>query len=288
MNIIKKYRLWFMFSGALIVLSVLTLAFNGMVRGKVMNFGIDFTGGTILNLRFTQPVNVGQVRGILDEYKMGEAGIQKSGDNDFLIRLEPIDPELRQKIVDEAGQKLGGVELLEADTIGPVIGAELRTQALWAILLADGLILLYLSFRFEFIYALAGVLALLHDAIITTGFMAFLYRNIDVTFVAGILTILGYSITDTVVIFDRIREDLRKPGALKKPFADLVNQSIMSTLARSINTVLTVIVMVLSLLIFGGENTRDLCILLLIGFSFGCYSSIFIASPIVVLFGGRK
>ncbi len=277
-----------MFSGALIVLSVLTLAFNGMVRGKVMNFGIDFTGGTILNLRFTQPVNVGQVRGILDEYKMGEAGIQKSGDNDFLIRLEPIDPELRQKIVDEAGQKLGGVELLEADTIGPVIGAELRTQALWAILLADGLILLYLSFRFEFIYALAGVLALLHDAIITTGFMAFLYRNIDVTFVAGILTILGYSITDTVVIFDRIREDLRKPGALKKPFADLVNQSIMSTLARSINTVLTVIVMVLSLLIFGGENTRDLCILLLIGFSFGCYSSIFIASPIVVLFGGRK
>ncbi len=288
MNIIKKYRLWFMFSGALIVLSVLTLAFNGMVRGKVMNFGIDFTGGTILNLRFTQPVNVGQVRGILDEYKMGDAGIQKSGDNDFLIRLEPIDPELRQKIVDEAGQKLGGVELLEADTIGPVIGAELRTQALWAILLADGLILLYLSFRFEFIYALAGVLALLHDAIITTGFMAFLYRNIDVTFVAGILTILGYSITDTVVIFDRIREDLRKPGALKKPFADLVNQSIMSTLARSINTVLTVIVMVLSLLIFGGENTRDLCILLLIGFSFGCYSSIFIASPIVVLFGGRK
>ncbi|HTY13546.1 MAG TPA: protein translocase subunit SecF [Candidatus Omnitrophota bacterium] len=288
MNIIRKYKLWFLFSGTLIVLSLVTLVFNGMVRGKVMNFGIDFTGGTILNLRFTQPTNVGQVRGILDEYKLGEASIQKSGDNDFLIRLEPIEPEVRQKIVDEAGTKLGGVELLEADTIGPVIGSELRSQAIWAIILANGLILLYLSFRFEFIYALAGVLALIHDATITTGFMAFLYRNIDVTFVAGILTILGYSITDTVVIFDRIREDLRKPGAGKKPFADLVNQSIFSTLARSINTVLTVIIMVLSLLIFGGENTRDLCILLLIGFSFGCYSSIFIASPIVVLFSGRK
>lgn len=288
MNIIGKYRLWFAFSGTLIVLSLLALAFNGMVRGKVMNFGIDFTGGTIINLRFTQPVNVGQVRAVLDDFKMGDASIQKSGDNDFLIRLEPIDPEVRQKIVDDAGQKLGGAELLEADTIGPVIGSELRTQAIWAILLADGLILLYLSFRFEFIYALAGVLALLHDAIITTGFMAVLFRNIDVTFVAGILTILGYSITDTVVIFDRIREDLRKPGAGKKKFGDLVNQSILSTLARSINTVLTVIIMVLSLLIFGGENTRDLCLLLLVGFSFGCYSSIFIASPIVVLFGGKK
>ena len=282
-NIIGKTRLWFLFSGTLIVISLLTLLFNGMVRGKIMNFGIDFTGGTLLNLRFAQPINVGQVREVLDGYNLAGAGIQKSGDNDVLIRCEPLETEIRQKIVDDLGQKLGGAELLEADTIGPVIGAELRTQAIWAILLASAGILIYLSFRFEFIYAMAGVLALLHDAIITTGVMALLYRNIDVTFVAGILTILGYSINDTVVIFDRIRENLRKPGAGKKKFADLVNNSLWETMARSINTVLTVIVMVLTLLIFGGENIRDFCLLLIIGFSFGCYSSIFIASPIVVM-----
>ncbi|MFA4967834.1 MAG: protein translocase subunit SecF [Candidatus Margulisiibacteriota bacterium] len=287
-NIIGKTRLWFLFSGTLIVISLLTLLFNGMVRGKIMNFGIDFTGGTLLNLRFTQPVNVGQVREVLDGYKLAGAGVQKSGDNDVLIRCEPLETEIRQKIVDDLGQKLGGAELLEADTIGPVIGAELRTQAIWAILLASAGILIYLSFRFEFIYAMAGVLALLHDAIITTGFMALLYRNIDVTFVAGILTILGYSINDTVVIFDRIRENLRKPGAGKKKFAELVNNSLWETMARSINTVLTVIVMVLTLLIFGGENIRDFCLLLIIGFTFGCYSSIFIASPIVVMLEKKK
>jgi len=287
-DIIKKTRVWFLFSGTLIVLSIVTLMFNGMVRGKILNFGIDFTGGTLLNLRFTQQVTVGQVREVLDTYKLGGAGIQKSGEKDILIRFEPLETEIRQKIVDDLGQRLGGVELLEADTIGPVIGSELRSQAIWAILLASAGILIYLSFRFEFIYAAAGVVALLHDAIITTGFMALLYRNVDVTFIAGILTILGYSINDTVVIFDRIRENLKKPGAQKKKFFELVNQSLWETMARSINTVLTVIVMVLMLLIFGGENIRDLCILLMIGFTFGAYSSIFIASPLVVLWERGK
>ena len=287
-DIIGKTRLWFLFSGTLIVLSLVALTFNGMVRGKLLNFGIDFTGGTLLNLRFSQPVSVGQVREILDAYKLGGAGIQKSGEKDILIRCEPLETEVRQKIVDDLGQKLGGVELLEADTIGPLIGSELRGQAVWALILASAGILIYLSFRFEFIYAAAGVIALLHDAIISTGFIALLYRNVDITFVAGILTILGYSINDTVVIFDRIRENLKKPGAQKKKFSELVNQSLLETMARSINTVLTVIVMVLMLLIFGGENIRDFCLLLMVGFTFGTYSSIFIASPIVVLWERRK
>jgi len=287
-DIIKKTRVWFLFSGTLIVLSIVTLMFNGMVRGKVLNFGIDFTGGTLLNLRFTQPVSVGQVREVLDTYKLGGAGIQKSGEKDILIRFEPLETEVRQKIVDDLGQKLGGVELLEADTIGPVIGSELRYQAIWALILASAGILIYLSFRFEFIYAAAGVVALLHDAIITTGFMALLFRNVDITFIAGILTILGYSINDTVVIFDRIRENLKRPGAQKKKFSELVNQSLWETMARSINTVLTVIVMVLMLLIFGGENIRDFCLLLLVGFTLGAYSSIFIASPLVVLWERGK
>ena len=287
-DIIKKTRLWFLFSGALIVISLAALIGNGMVRGKIMNFGIDFTGGTLLNLRFSQPINIAQVREVLDSYKLGGAGIQKSGEKDLLLRCEPLETETRQKLIDDLGKKLGGVELLEADTIGPLIGAELRLQAIWALLLASAGILIYLSFRFEFIYAAAGVVALLHDAIITTGLFALLWRNTDITYIAGILTILGYSINDTVVIFDRVRENLKKPGAQKKKFSELVNISLWETMARSINTVLTVIVMVLTLLIFGGENIRDLCVLLLIGVSFGAYSSIFIASPLIVMWERNK
>ena len=288
MNIIGKTRLWFFISGTLIVISLAALFFNVMVHGKAMNFGIDFTGGTLLNLRFVQPVTVAQVREILHTHNLGGAVIQRSGEKDILIRSEPIEGEVRQKIVAELSEKLGGVELLEADTIGPVIGSELRAQAVWALLIAAVGILIYISFRFEFIYAAAGVIALLHDAIISTGFMALLWRNIDVTFIAGILTILGYSINDTVVIFDRIRENLKKPGAHKKKFAELVNQSLLETMARSINTVLTVIVMVLAMTFFGGENLKDLCLVLLIGFVCGTYSSIFIASPIVVWWETRK
>jgi preprotein translocase subunit SecF len=252
-----------------------------------MNFGIDFTGGTILNLRFNQMVDLGEVRNILHVYNLGDASIQRSGDKDILIRTTPLETEVRQKLVDELGQKFNGVELLEADTIGPVIGAELRTQAIWAIILASVGILIYIAFRFDFIYAAAGVTALLHDAIITTGLFALLWRNTDISYVAGILTILGYSINDTVVIFDRIRENLKKPGAGKLKFGDLVNRSLWETMARSINTVLTVIVMVLMLMIFGGENIRDLCILLLIGVSFGCYSSVCVAAPLVVWWENR-
>jgi len=286
MNIIGKTRLWFFISGTLIVISLATLVGNGVMRGKPMNFGIDFTGGTLLNLRFAQNITVAQVREILHAHNLGGAVIQRSGERDILIRSEPIEGEVRQKIVSELAEKLGGVELLEADTIGPLIGAELRLQALWALIIAMAGILIYISFRFEFIYAVAGVLALFHDAIISTGFMALLWRNVDITFIAGILTILGYSINDTVVIFDRIRENMKKPG--KKKFAEVVNQSLLETMARSINTVLTVIVMVLAMLFFGGENLRDLCLVLLIGFIAGTYSSIFIASPIVVWWETRK
>lgn len=288
MNIIGKTRLWFFISGTLIVIGISALAFNGLTRGKVMNFGIDFTGGTMINLRFTRAVTVAEVREVLSGHKLGEAVIQKSGERDILIRTEPLEGEVRQKVVAELSEKLGGAELLESDTIGPVIGRELRTQAIWALILASAGIVIYVSFRFELIYALAGVLALLHDAIITTGFIALLWRPTDVTFVAAILTILGYSINDTIVIFDRIRENLKKPGASKKKFADLVNISLWETMARSINTVLTVLVVVLALLIFGGETLKEFSLVLLIGFTLGTYSSIFVASPLVVMWEKGK
>lgn len=201
----------------------------------------------------------------------------------MLIRTTPLEGDVRANILKDLNEKVGASEILEADIIGPAIGKELATQAIWALIIASIGIIIYVSFRFEFKYAVAALLALYHDAIITTGIMALLWRTIDVTFVAAILTIMGYSINDTIVIFDRIRENLKKPQLAKKKFHEVVNISIWETMARSINTVLTVIVMVLCLLFLGGETLREFSLTLLIGFTLGACSSIFVAPPILAI-----
>lgn len=286
MKIIQRTRLWFFISFCLIALSIGGMAWNSFVRGSVLNFGIDFTGGTLINLRFMNDITTAQVREVLAQFKLQESVIQMSGEKDVLIRTAPIGSEQRMNIIDALEKQYGGVELLEVDVIGPIIGRELRTQALWALLLSSLGIIVYVSFRFEFIYALAAVLALFHDAIIATGAMAILWRDIEVPFVAGIMTIMGYSINDTIIIFDRIRENLKKRG--KKNFVEIVNQSIVETIPRSINTVLTVIIVVLCLLFFGGKTIKDFSLVLLVGFGIGTYSSIFIASPLVVLWQKKR
>ncbi len=283
MDFIGKRRIWFTISSILIILSISGLMFNWATKGKPMNFGIDFTGGTLLVVRFQTDVSTGQVREVLAKYGLSESVVQKFGDKDLSIRAGVIDDQTRQQIITDLGAKLGNAELLEADMIGPVIGNELRTQAVWALIVASILMIIYIAFRFEFSYSIAAILALYHDAIITTGMMAILWREIDVTFVAAILTILGYSINDTIVIFDRLREDLRRSGTKKVDFGAIENHAINATLARSINTVLTVLVMVVMLLIFGGATIREFSLTLLIGFTFGAYSSIFVAPQLVFL-----
>jgi preprotein translocase subunit SecF len=272
----------------LIVLAIVALSSNAFVRGKPLNFGIDFTGGTLLNLRFERSVSVGEVRGVLDEFKLGESIIQKSGETDILIKTVPLEGETRTNLMSAFNAKVGASEILEADIIGPTIGRELSTQALWALLVASIGIIIYVSFRFEFKYAVTALLALYHDAIITTGLIALFFRTVDVGFIAAILTIMGYSINDTIIIYDRIRENLKKPAYAKKKFGELVNISIWETFARSINTVLTVIIMVLLLLFLGGEPVRDFSLTLLIGFTFGAYSSIFVAPPLLVAWALRE
>jgi preprotein translocase subunit SecF len=286
-DFVGKRRYWFILSGVLLILAVGAFVTNSVRHGKVMNFGIDFTGGTMVSLRFEQPITVHQVREVLTEHGLGQSIIQKSGKNDIYIRTEEIERDTRVKIVDKLRAKYGEVTLLEADTIGPVIGKELRTQALWALLLASLGIILYVSFRFEFRYAVAALLALYHDALITAGIIALFWRNIETPFIAAILTIMGYSINDTIVIFDRVRENVRKLGGKKMKFAEIVNISIRETLARSINTVLTTVIVVLAVIFFGGETLKDFALVLLIGFVIGAYSSIFIASPIVAAWEAR-
>jgi preprotein translocase subunit SecF len=283
LDVIKNTKFWFPLSGALILLAIFALSFNAFVHGRTMNFGIDFTGGTLLNLRFEKPVEVGQIRSVLDTYKLGESVIQKSGDRDILVRTVPLEGDVRASIMKDLNEKVGASEILEADVIGPTVGRELATQAVWALIIASIGIIIYVSFRFEFKYAVSALLALYHDAIITTGFIALFWRTVDVPFVAAILTIMGYSINDTIVIYDRIRENLKKPNLAKKKFPEVINVSIWETLARSINTVLTVIVMVICLLFLGGETLRDFALTLLIGFTIGTYSSIFVAPPLLAL-----
>ncbi len=282
MNFVGYRKLWFAISGLLIALSVFALLFNVLIRGRVMNLGIDFTGGTFLTLRFEKEVSTGLVRDVLKAFDLKKSVIQKTGATDISIRTEFLSTETRTKIIERLSEKLGRTEILEADVVGPVIGREIRLQALFALAVATLGMMIYISFRFEFKYAVVAILALYHDALITTGMVALLWRNVETPFVAAILTIMGYSINDTVVIFDRIRENLNKPGANKIPFAEVVNDSLNQTLARSINTVLTTLIMVLAILLFGGSTLQDFMVVLLIGFVCGAYSSIFVAAPLLV------
>jgi len=287
-NFIGSRKIWFFVSAVMLSVSLFAFAYNSMVKGSAMNFGIDFTGGTMLNLRFPEGVSETGIRKILAESNLEKSVIQKTAKNDVFIRTVEIDRETRLKIVNSLKEKYGEVELLEADTIGPVIGNELRSQALWAFLIASIGIIIYVSFRFEFKYAVAGLIALYHDAIIAAGVMAILWRNVEIPFIAAILTIMGYSINDTIVIFDRIRENSKQHGAKKKKFTEIVNTSINETLGRSINTTFTTLIVVLCVLFFGGETLKDFALVLLVGFSVGAYSSIFVASPIVALWESKK
>lgn len=294
---IKYSYVWFAFSLILIFIGLFAAGYKWWQTGRPFNLGIDFTGGTMLTIRSGR-------LGEINNLKLGEKnkarteflkearqvfsgfGFSKSemqiSEKDLLVRMEPISIDQRTKIMAELEQKFPGVELVESDTIGPTIGKELRTQALGMILLVLVAMTVYISFRFELWYGIAAILALVHDALVTLGMAAVLNIEINIPFVAAILTILGYSINDTIVIFDRIRENVK--FLRREKFSTICDLSINQTLTRSINTVLTTLLVVWALLFFGGATIKDFTLALFIGISSGCYSSIFNASPLLVIF----
>lgn len=249
------------------------------------NLGIDFTGGTLLDLKFDRPVTVSEVRDVLKDYQLENSTIQlasgeqvESASNVF-IRTHVLDETERRVLMAGVEQKLGAVEVLRIEKVGAVIGSELTQNALLALALSWVLMIAYITYRFEFKFAVSGIIALVHDILIVLGVFSLLRIEIDASFVAAILTIVGYSINDTIVIFDRIRENLkthRKGASLQ----ELVNRSIYQTMTRSIYTVLTVLFATAALYFFGGETTKNFSLALLIGFASGAYSSIFNASQI--------
>jgi preprotein translocase subunit SecF len=283
-KIIQRRIVWYIISLLIIIPGLFSLATQGL------NLGIDFTGGSMIQVRFEQAVSSEQIRNVLDEYGLGKSVIQASANNTFLLRTKTLSQAQQNKILGEFKSKYGKMELLRNDVVGPVVGQELTQKAIYALIFASLLIVAYITFRFEFKFAIAAIIALLHDAFVVIGVFSLLQIEVDSTFVAAVLTILGYSINDTIVIFDRIRENMRITK--KMPLDELIDNSIMQTLARSINTILAVIFVLASLLVFGGETIRVFALALLVGVISGGYSSIFNASPLWYdfrrIFNGRK
>ena len=278
-------KIWFLISALIIIPGIICM----FVRG--FNFGIDFTGGTIIDLKFAQPVTIAEVRTSLAKYGLDGSTIQLSGaqsdvtaSEDVMIRTTDLEEDQRKEVMATLKDDVGNYTVLREEKVGATIGGELITNAVEALLISWALIIVYVAYRFEWKFGVAAVLALVHDILVVLGVFALTQRQIDSSFIAALLTIVGYSINDTIVIFDRIRENLKLHFRRGGDVDVLVNTSIYQTLTRSLYTVFTVLFTTLALYFFGGETTKDFAFALLVGFGSGCYSSIFIASPLWVTF----
>lgn len=274
-NFMKYRRLALLGSALLVLLSLVLLITRGL------NFGIDFTGGMLLQLEFDSPVSVAEVRGSLDKIGFGGSVIQAYSEKGVLIRLKTDQESDQKKIVNSLREFLGkNVKVLRTEVVGPVAGSQLRRSAILATSLALLAMLAYITFRFQFRFAVGGVVALVHDVIITLGIFSITYHEVSMPFIAGMLTLVGYSINDTIVVFDRVRENFKN---LKQwGVVDLFNNSINQVLSRTINTSLTTLFPVITLFLWGGEVISDFSMALLVGIIVGTYSSIYIAGAMVV------
>lgn len=278
------------------VMAMLTIAFIlaglGSLAIKPPNYSIEFTGGTLMQLKFAQPPDVGQIRSTLDDAGIRGVEIQQFGTSrEFTVRAqnpaqvaaqasgsEGIAVTIESVLKKRFGQQ--AVEVVRAEAVGPRVGEELRRGAIIAILLSFLITLVYLSIRFEWRFATAAVIATSHDVFTTIAFLKLMHLEISLTVVAGILTVLGYSLNDTIIIFDRVRENLRK--GRKESLYDTLNRSINETLPRSVMTHLTTLAATLALLLFAGEVIRPFAWVMAFGIVTGTFSSIYVAAPVLI------
>ena len=281
-DFVGKRRWFYLLSGGLVLLSLISILFRGG-----LTYGIDFTGGTLVQVRFDKPVSVETVRKGLDEISLGSnAVIQQFGDaQEYLIRLHQAgdNPEtLSKRVLAALGKASGGnVEIRRLEFVGPQVGRDLQLQALYAVLAGMAGILIYVAIRFHFRDGVISVAAIAHDIIVTLGALSVTHREISLPVLAALLTIVGYSINDTIVIFDRIRETRAKGIRKGQNWADLVNAAMNQTLSRTVLTSFTVFLSALVLLLFGGEVLHDFSFALLVGVVTGTYSSIAAASLVM-------
>jgi preprotein translocase subunit SecF len=283
---IANRRKAFVFSAALILVGIASLIAHGGPR-----YNIDFTGGALVQVRFSDPVSVQQVRDALSGADLGGAEITYFGsDREILVRAqttemtgtisEVVDQTLVEAFPDQQ------IEIRRTEEVGPKVGSELRSKAIYAIVFGLAALLLYISIRFQFRFAVAAVAALVHDVLATLGAFSILNLDISLPVIAAFLTIIGYSLNDTIVVFDRIREDLKLYR--RETYNRVVNLSINQTLSRTIITSLTTFVVVFVLYLFGGSVLHDFAFALVFGVLIGTYSSIFVASPILVEWENKK
>ena len=271
-----KRKLAVMISFLLIAISIGSLAVRGL------NFGLDFTGGTLIEVGYSQPVDLQEVRSALDKAGFGDAVVQHFGTaKDVLVRLAPREGEESEALGDQILQALNSasddeVKMRRQEFVGPQVGDELRDDGGLAMIIALAFILIYVMARFEYRFALGAIAALVHDVLIVLGFFALFQWDFDLTVLAAVLAVIGYSLNDTIVVFDRIRENFRK--LRKEQPVGIINTSLNQTLARTLMTSVTTLMVVLAMFFFGGELIHSFSLALIIGILVGTYSSIYVAS----------
>ena len=275
----KFYKSFNILSGILIIASLVFLVFKGL------NFGVDFKGGTLIELRTDKSsANITKIRDSFNQMNLGDVSVKNFGnETDFVVKFEKQnsnDPQFIAEIKTKLSNSIGTVDFRRVENVGPKVSAELLRSGVIAIALSLAAMLLYIWIRFEWQFSLGAILALFHDVIITLGVFSVFSLEINLSIVAAVLTIVGYSMNDTVVIFDRVRENLRKYADVK--IFELTNISINETLSRTIITSVTTLLALLSIFIFGGEILKGFSLAMILGVIFGTYSSIYIANPVLV------
>ena len=279
-DVIGKRWIGYILSVLLIIPGVVALVTNAAAGRGAVNWGVDFTGGNYLQVRLVHAASVGDVRAVVDRFASGQSIIQRS-DQDTFIRTRPLTVEERSGMLDALRQQFGGLTVLREDEVGPIIGQELRYAATVGIVIGLILQLVYITIRFKSVrYAVAADAALLHDMLIVIGVFALTRNEVNGPFVAVLLTILGYSINDKIVLYDRIRENIAQ--RTKEAFDRMVNRSLLESLVRSLNTSITVVLAIAAVYVFGGITIRDLAFGLTIGVVISTYSSVFTAGALMV------
>ena len=282
-NFIGRRRWAYLLSIAFILIGLGSMAMKGGLR-----YGIDFSGGTLIQVRFEKPVPVERIRTALDGIKLGESVIQEFGDpREFILRLplqnasvEEVTAQVRGALAKDA--TLGAPEVRRVEFVGPQVGRDLQLQAIYAVLVSMAGILLYIAFRFDVKGGVASVVAIIHDVLVCLAAMSLTDREMSLPVLAALLTIIGYSVNDTIVAYDRVRENRGKGGRRAEPFAQQINRAINETLSRTVLTALTVFFSTVVLYLFGGKVLEDLAFVLTVGVVTGTYSTIFIAGALVV------
>ena len=289
-SIVKRYKIFFAITITFLIIGL------GSMFVKGFNMGIDFTGGSIMDLQFHKTVSVAEIRDVLKERDLGNAIIQlESSDSavtsakGVLIRTGVISDEQRQQVMADLKSKLGDFDIQRVENVGATIGGELIQQAVLAIVLSWVLMIAYITIRFEFRFALAAIIALIIDVTVTLSYFSLFHVEMDSSFVAALLTVVGYSVNGTIVIFDRIRENLQnQPEDNPAPLADIINLSVNQTLGRTIMTSATTLIAALSLTILGGGAIHDFALTMSLGVFIGTFSSVFVSNPILLLLGDTR